>query len=455
MFLLLLFSAHAHSKTFQEVHQADQTGLELEPEEARTRYLEEARAYARYRRSPTSSFARDFSMACVQDSEPGSLCRYLTPPKSEPKLATPAPLRHRFFVTLLRLDAVSERKKVCPVVKKSLHLILEAPEAATLHTRVLYWLWICAEATAKPQQAREYKELLWTRYPLDHHSFLALKGDPRMDQLITSKTELEVSFRSSAETALNPVIASIESLHQLREDGAAAEVARLESERFQTLEPEVQLYLASLLARVSAAIPSALPITRLLIPLLRERRSLLNGETLRLLFPTDYLLFDSQRGKAVKAGELIESYRDSLTSEVVLALAHYESAFNPKAASIAGALGLMQILPATANQYLLSAGAQSTVTREQLLDPGFSLRLGVTILLDLKKQFNGSLPLALAAYNAGATAVREWLARTPKIKDPQLQADLLLMNSERELHMSNYVSSVLGKADWYSRLNIN
>ena len=72
-----------------------------------------------------------------------------------------------------------------------------------------------------------------------------------------------------------------------------------------------------------------------------------------------------------------------------------ESAFNPMARSVKGALGLMQLMPATIRQY--------GVTNP--FDPGDNVRAGVKYLRELLDRYENDEELALAAYNAGPTAV--------------------------------------------------
>jgi soluble lytic murein transglycosylase-like protein len=80
---------------------------------------------------------------------------------------------------------------------------------------------------------------------------------------------------------------------------------------------------------------------------------------------------------------------------IVRAIMHAESAFNPNALSRAGAQGLMQLMPATAQRF----GVVNAY------DPGQNIRGGVEYLSWLLKRFNGDLTLAAAGYNAGEGAV--------------------------------------------------
>jgi soluble lytic murein transglycosylase-like protein len=85
-----------------------------------------------------------------------------------------------------------------------------------------------------------------------------------------------------------------------------------------------------------------------------------------------------------------------LSPELIKAVALVESGFNTHAVSPKGAQGLMQLMPATARQYGV----------KDAFDPLQNLRAGTIHLRKLLDEFDGDLTLALAAYNAGAGAVR-------------------------------------------------
>ena len=92
----------------------------------------------------------------------------------------------------------------------------------------------------------------------------------------------------------------------------------------------------------------------------------------------------------------------------ILAIARKESAFNPRARSHAGAMGLMQLMPATAKQAARQAGIRYR-HKSELYKPELNIALGTRHLAWLSKRFDGSRVLATAAYNAGSTAVKRWL----------------------------------------------
>jgi len=95
---------------------------------------------------------------------------------------------------------------------------------------------------------------------------------------------------------------------------------------------------------------------------------------------------------------------------LVYAVMREESAYRPEVSSPAGALGLMQLIPPTADRI---AGELGLVGFEptRLFDPAVNIRFGTFYLRSLVQRFSGSRPLAIASYNAGPEAVTRWLDR--------------------------------------------
>jgi soluble lytic murein transglycosylase len=105
---------------------------------------------------------------------------------------------------------------------------------------------------------------------------------------------------------------------------------------------------------------------------------------------------------------LAASKKHGIAFPLIKALIKVESDFNPRAVSRSGALGLMQIMPENVEAFKIT----------DPFDPLDNIMGGTWYLGQLLRRFNGQLPLALAAYNAGPTVV-EHSRRVPPYKETQ------------------------------------
>jgi soluble lytic murein transglycosylase-like protein len=102
----------------------------------------------------------------------------------------------------------------------------------------------------------------------------------------------------------------------------------------------------------------------------------------------------------------------SIEPALLKAIMAAESGFNPAAVSPKGAVGLMQLMPATAERYGLAGDAKHSID-QKLTDPKTNIRLGARYLRDLRALFPGKPDLVIASYNAGEGAVQKYRNAIP------------------------------------------
>jgi soluble lytic murein transglycosylase len=128
---------------------------------------------------------------------------------------------------------------------------------------------------------------------------------------------------------------------------------------------------------------------------------------------------------------IIRAARDrGLDPFLVAGLIRQESLFDTRAKSVAGAIGLMQVMPGTGRDLARREGLSGFATG-QLQDPDVNLRLGTLFFVNLLNQHGGAVAYALAAYNAGPSRVARW-KQQPDMSDPDLFAERIPFAETRD-----------------------
>jgi len=143
---------------------------------------------------------------------------------------------------------------------------------------------------------------------------------------------------------------------------------------------------------------SARAASRLLAALPQPAIDAAPADLLRLAYPVDY-------------APLIQSAaeRTHVSPLLLLALIRQESFFDPRAGSSAGALGLTQVIPSTAQEISADLDVEAGFSEQDLLRPSVSILFGAHYLSNQLEAFDGGLAPALAAYNGGPGNASRWL----------------------------------------------
>jgi soluble lytic murein transglycosylase len=139
-----------------------------------------------------------------------------------------------------------------------------------------------------------------------------------------------------------------------------------------------------------------------------------------------------------------EALKWNLDPSFTYAVIRQESVFDPEVVSPAGAIGLMQIMPATGKTIARELGEPFSI--ESLYSPEVNIRYGTYYLYKLSKEFDNSREFTLAGYNGGPPKAKEWQERG-RDKDPDLMIEGIVFSETR-----NYVKKVMANFWMYSQI---
>ncbi len=278
--------------------------------------------------------------------------------------------------------------------------------------QALYWI-ARSFTHFQNSKARETFHLLCQRFPHTYYCQLAREHSDMVTPVSTAAasdhegTAIAVSsvqLNSAPPSALNrrmeieqqPIFQRAMELRTLGlEQHAARELSAL-TDRFSR-DPEVLLTLSVLLNEVGAH-HQALRLVRARFREQLERTGgSMDAGVWNAAYPTGLIPIIKMQGVT------------GVDPFLVAAIIREESQYDWRAVSRVGAIGLMQVMPATA-----SAVAQRHhlpgITREDLFDQETNIRIGVRYVEQLLMQFSGNLVQTIAAYNAGPMVVGSWAA---------------------------------------------
>jgi soluble lytic murein transglycosylase len=307
----------------------------------------------------------------------------------------------------------------------------------------LYWLGRSYERSGNPEQARNYYLAAAYRFPLTYFGEKAAQrvrpepdgiGDSPVnpaDMLLTIPTapplpSLDLPVAAAAEERQ----ARAQALSDIAFDSSAELEYRA---AYATTRAPKFLIDAAGAAIAAGHYGAGMAAVRQAIPQLEARRIAdIPNSAWRAAFPLPYEL--NLRGEAAL---------NQLDPMLVAGLIRQESAFESKALSHAGAVGLMQVEPETALK--MARQLKVRYARTRLTDPGYNLQLGSRYLANLIESF-GTPEAALAAYNAGEDHVMEWTAGQKYLETAEF-VESIPFTETRE-----YVQIVIRNAEVYRQV---
>jgi soluble lytic murein transglycosylase len=296
---------------------------------------------------------------------------------------------------------------------------------------LLYWSGRARRELGQVERARALFEETYRRYK---HAYHGIRAREALQQLPAGPYSPPPSSEPEPEASPRKEPPAGEAGERLRQlllidlfDEAEEEL------RAQPESPLVQATLAYLDWKRGRLRPAITTMKRAHPEYIGEGGDSLPAEAWRILYPLQY--GEVLRAKAIEEG---------LDPSLVAALVCQESTFDAGAISVAGARGLMQIMPPTGRVLARSLGMP--YQRAALHRPETSLDFGTRYLRELMDQFGGRVERALAGYNAGPHRVVAWTAGRPEMSAEEFIESIPF--TETRL----YVMTILSTQEQYRRI---
>jgi soluble lytic murein transglycosylase len=274
--------------------------------------------------------------------------------------------------------------------------------------QALYWLGRAGEQHQQPE-AQEYYKKLCQRHRFTYYCQLArerMKGGPGSEippdvTMVSADPPKEgepaATITTRADIAQQTAYRRAIELKTLGLDADAAHEVAVLTERYSR-DPDALVALSTMLNEVGAY-HQALRLARARFRDQLERTGGTVAPSLwNVAYPTGLLPTIKLQG-----AKGVDPY-------LIAAIIREESQYDVKAVSRVGAIGLMQVMPATANTVAQRVGLPA-VGREDLFDQETNIRIGVRYVEQLLEQFSGNLVYTIASYNAGPLAVGNWISQ--------------------------------------------
>jgi soluble lytic murein transglycosylase len=310
--------------------------------------------------------------------------------------------------------------------------------------QALYWMGRAAEQSQQPQAQDLYRQLC-EQYRFTYYCQLARERMTIQNGDEASPNSPPVNVEPSMNGEPATLVSTREEIEQqtayrraieLKTLGLDADAARevgALADRF-TRNPDVLVALSTMLNEVGAY-HHALRLARARF---RDKLERTGGAVTPSLWSVAYPTGLLPMIKQQKA--------EGVDPFLIAAIIREESQYDVKAVSRVGAIGLMQVMPATASNVARRVGLPA-VGRDDLFDQETNIRIGVRYVEQLLDQFSENLVYTIAAYNAGPLAVGNWISQHGG-KDQDEFVELIPYQETRQ-----YVKRVLRSYREYIRLS--
>ena len=280
-----------------------------------------------------------------------------------------------------------------------LERLLQSTQIDRLELNARYWLVRALQASGNPRAVEESRKVV-DSFPFSYYG-IRLRSELQNGNFewpFASKSLLGVKGKLHLNASQKK---AWDRMQWLRANGWTLEAQTEAQSLGIPSDPTMKVLLAQELSKVEA-FPSVIKLLNDAGDLSPDLRS---AEIVQLGMPKTFQDIINKEAK-----------KRSLNPILVRSLIRQESAFFPKAVSSSNALGLMQLIPPTAKEVAQDLKISQLDIPDDVFSPPTNVQLGTAYLSRLIKQFDGSVPLALASYNAGPRRIQTFLRSRNEVK---------------------------------------
>ena len=270
--------------------------------------------------------------------------------------------------------------------------LLDTSQNPYLSSRVLFWKGRIYEDILEKKAAHSIYTQLIKKDPLSYYGLLA---HYKLGQEIYIKKKQKFSVEKDTE---DYIVAQW--LISLDEYDSALDFLQYKSDQYKKTETKTLKNWVTLFYYMAKA-GFYFPLFKSVGSMPLDKRTVFFRSYTNLVFPVIY------KKEVEKAAKMF-----NVEKEWIYALIRQESAWNPKARSPADAFGLMQMRPFVARQVARRQGI-SYKNVYDLYDPKKNILLGTAFLKQLFHKYDSQFVITMAVYNAGRTAVMQWMDKIP------------------------------------------
>jgi soluble lytic murein transglycosylase len=300
---------------------------------------------------------------------------------------------------LFRLGLLNYREQKYNDAITSFERLLSLPQAENFELSSRYWLWRSLQKT-KSERATKLADELMTKYPFSYYGLRA-----RLEQ---GKGSLE--WKPAAKEASDKVesVMWLEPAEKIAWEKAqilmrAGWLDEAQSE-LRELPSPLTANDKAVRSLVWAAAGGYVTASRLANDAWDENSEFRRAPFTDAVFPHDFTEFVEANAK-----------KRGLDRDLVRGLIKQESSYNPKAISTSNAYGLMQMIPPTAKEIAQDLHLGTLKLPDDMFVPKRNIEMGTYYLSRQVTHYGGSVPLALASYNAGPGRIDRWLRTRPSL----------------------------------------